>query len=45
MTIDERLAAKATGFLYYITAMRSVGKPKCVEMERVDEKARNDGRG
>ncbi len=30
---------------FYITAMRSVGKPKCVEMERVDEKARNDGRG
>ena len=30
---------------FYITAMRSVGKPKCVEMERVDEKARNDERG
>ena len=30
---------------FYITAMRSGGKPKCVEMERVDEKARNDGRG
>lgn len=44
MTIDERLAAKATGFLY-LNAMRSGGKPKCVEMERVDEKARNGERG
>ncbi len=43
MTIDENQPTQTGGF--YITAMRSVGKPKCVEMERVDEKARNDGRG